>query len=156
METQKIIIMKARIIKMITKKQITIINTVYKEITYALYTNGYTYQLDDILKINKQEEKAHRGYSDWEDSHDTKATVNLMAKLLLCERVIEGALLGVEPHEKYFSAYDMEHSNGMNRAKALGIKYADLIKDNLNAEQIGEFRKLEYANIVSKPLEVST
>ncbi len=138
---------------MITKKRIKLIEQTYKDISYALYTNGYTYQLDEILKVNKQEEKTHRGYSDWHEFHDTNATVNLMAKLLLCERVIEGALLGVEPHEKYFTAYDMEHSNGMNRAKALGIKYADLIKDNLNAEQIGEFRKLEYANIVSKELQ---
>jgi len=147
--------MKAKI-KMITKKQITIINTVYKEINYLAYTQSFTYQLENILKINKQEEKAHRGYSNWEDSHDTNATVNLMAKLLLCERIIEGALLGVEPHDKYFSAYDMESSHGMNRAKALGIKHAKEIKDTLKADQITEFKKLDYPKLVIKPLQVST
>ncbi len=138
---------------MITKEQAKLISKVYKDIRYALYTDGYTYQLDEILKINKQEEKAHRGTADWEDYHDTNATVNLMAKLILCEKIIEGALLGIDANKPVFTAYDMEHSNGMNRAKALGIRHADTIKDNLNASDIGEFRQLEYANIVSKEVQ---
>ena len=140
---------------MITKKQIKLINDVYKEINYLGYTQSFTYQLNEILKINKQEEKAHRGYSDWHEFHDTNATVNLMAKLLLCENIIKGALLGIEPHEKFFTAYDMEQSNGFNRSKALGIKHAEKIKDTLNAELIGEFRKLDYANLVSNNIKVS-
>tara|TARA_R100001082_G_C4351230_1_gene154627 strand:+ start:798 stop:1238 length:441 start_codon:yes stop_codon:yes gene_type:complete len=138
-----------RVKKMITKKQIKLINDVYKEINYLAYTQSFTYQLNEILKINKQEEKAHRGYSDWHETHDTNATVNLMAKLLLCENIIKGSLLGIKPHDKFFSAYDMESSNGLNRAQALGIKHAEKIKDTLNAELIGEFRKLDYAELVS-------
>ena len=134
---------------MITKKQIKLINDVYKEITYIAYTQSFTYQLNEILKINKQEEKAHRGYSDWEDYHDTNATVSLMAKLLLCENIIKGSLLGINPFEKFFTGYDMEHSNGLNRSQALGIKHAEKIKDTLNAELIGEFRKLDYPELVS-------
>jgi len=138
---------------MITKKQTKLINEVYKEISYLAYTQSFTYALDEILKVNKQEEKAHRGYSDWEDYHDTNATVNLMSKLMLCEKIIEGALTNVDMYEPYFSALEMETSSGMLRAKALGIREADLIKDTLKAEQIGEFRKLDYAKIVSKELQ---
>lgn len=138
---------------MITKKQTKLINEVYKEISYLAYTQSFEYALDEILKVNKQEEKAHRGYSDWEDYHDTNATVNLMSKLMLCEKIIEGALTNVDIYEPYFSALEMETSSGMLRAKALGIRYADLIKDTLKAEQIGEFRKLDYAKLVSKELQ---
>jgi len=138
---------------MITKTQIKRINDVYKEIRYLAYTQSFEYALDEILKVNKQEEKAHRGYSDWEQYHDTAATVSLMAKLILCERVIEGALANVDMYEPYFSALEMETSSGMLRAKALGIRYADLIKDTLDAVQIGEFRNLEYADIVSKEVQ---
>jgi hypothetical protein len=138
---------------MITKKQTKLINKVYKEISYLAYTQSFEYALDEILKVNKQEEKAHRGYSDWEDYHDTNATVNLMSKLMLCEKIIEGALTNVDIYEPYFSALEMETSSGMLRAKALGIRYADLIKDTLKAEQIGEFRKLDYAKLVSKELQ---
>ena len=141
--------------KMITKKQIKLINDVYKEINYLAYTQSFTYLLNEIFKIIKQEEKAHRGYSDWHETHDTNATVNLMAKLLLCENIIKGALLGIKPNEKFFSAFDMEQSNGLNRSKALGIKHAKKIKDTLNAELIGEFRKLDYPELVSGQIKVS-
>ena len=134
---------------MITKEQTKLINEVYREIKYIAYTQSFEYALNEILKQNKQEEKAHRGYSDWEDYHDTNATVNLMAKLILCEKIIEGALTNVGIYDPYFSALEMETSSGMLRAKALGIRYADLIKDNLKAEKINEFRKLDYVKLVS-------
>ena len=150
----KTIIKELRVKKMITKKQIKLINDVYKEINYLAYTQSFTYQLNEILKINKQEEKAHRSY-DWHETHDTNATINLMAKLLLCENIIKGALLEIKPYDKFFSAYDMESSNGLNRSKALGIKHAEKIKDTLNAELIGEFRKLDYPELVSNQIKIS-
>ena len=76
-----------------------------------------------------------------------------MAKLILCEYIIKGALTNADIYEPYLSAVEMETSSGMLRAKALGIRNADLIKNNLKAEQISEFRELDYAKIVSKELQ---
>ena len=135
---------------MITKEQTKLINDVYKEISHIAYTQSFNYELNEILKINKQEERDHRSPADWEQYHDTAATVSLMAKLILCENIIKGALTNVDIYEPYFSAVEMETSSGMLRAKALGIRNADLIKNNLKAEQISEFRELDYAKIVSK------
>ena len=138
---------------MITKEQTKLINEVYREISHLAYLNSWQYALNEIFKVNKQEERDHRGTSDWHEYHDTNATVSLMAKLILCENIIEGALTNVDIYEPYFSAVEMETSSGMLRAKALGIRNAELIKNNLKAEQISEFRKLDYAKIVSKELQ---
>ena len=43
---------------MITKEQTKLINEVYKDIRHALYNYDNTYQVDEILKITKQEEKS--------------------------------------------------------------------------------------------------
>ena len=135
---------------MITKEQTKLINDVYKEISHIAYTQSFNYELNEILKINKQEERDHRSPADWEQYHDTAATVSLMAKLLLGQIIIDGAVANVDQYEPYFSAMEMYSSSGRLRGKALGIRNAKAIKDNLKAEQINKFRKLDYADIVSK------
>tara|TARA_R110002020_G_scaffold335904_3_gene551082 strand:+ start:248 stop:679 length:432 start_codon:yes stop_codon:yes gene_type:complete len=138
---------------MISKEQIKIINQVYNELGYIAYVKSFNYDFNEVMKINRKEEKAHRGFGDWEQFHDTNATINLMAKYFICENMIAGSLLGSDKHAMVFTAYDMINANGRNKAKALGINNAKAIQEGLKATLVNEFRKLDYAKLVTNEQE---
>ena len=150
---------------MISKEQIKIINQVYNELGYIAYVKSFNYDFNEVMKINRKEEKLHRGWgNDWEQFHDTNATINLMAKYFICENMIAGSLLGmagskldkdsrhnfiIGKYDKYFTAYDMINANGRNKSKALGISNAKAIQEGLKVSLVTEFRKLDYAKLVT-------
>ncbi len=72
-----------------------------------------------------------------------------MAKYFICENMIAGSLLGSDKHAMVFTAYDMINANGRNKAKALGINNAKAIQEGLKATLVNEFRKLDYAKLVT-------
>lgn len=147
---------------MISKEQIKIINLVYYELGYIAYVKSFNYDFNEVMKINRKEEKLHRGWgNDWEQFHDTNATINLMAKYFICENMIAGSLLGshedfnfkLDKYDAFFTAYDMINANGRNKAKALGISNAKAIQEGLKATLVNEFRKLDYAKLVTNEQE---